>query len=128
MRHCCSRNHSECIPPLSQMEQLRGNYFFKLGKLLSQLSEMPNSCLSCILEQVLLFQSAPSWFCCNNRAQQLPPLHHCSLLQLFHAQSKTLGQTSCISFQLTNPDPKERGETFLLAQPWSWSQLNPKLR
>lgn len=62
MRHCCSRNHSECIPPLSQMEQLRGNYFFKLGKLLCQLSEMPNSCLSCILEQVLLFQRAPSWF------------------------------------------------------------------
>lgn len=34
-----------------------------------------------------------------------------------------MGQTSCISSQPTNPDPKERGETRLLTQPWSWGPV-----
>lgn len=85
MRHCWSRNHSEGIPPMSQMEQLRVNYFFKLGKLLCQLSKRPNSCFSSVLEQVMLFQCAPSWFCCNNRATELPLFHHCNF-SMFRAK------------------------------------------
>lgn len=88
MRLCWSRNHSECIPPISQMEQLRVNYFFKLGKSLCQFSKRPNSCFSSILEQVMLFQCAPSWFCCNNRAQELPLFHHCSVLQFSMFRAK----------------------------------------